>query len=51
VIPANEVRAVRVFVTAARGQADQPAAKFLVRGAGAEIVAETTFLTGAQADS
>jgi cytochrome c oxidase accessory protein FixG len=51
VIPANEVRAVRVFVTAARGQADQPAAQFLVRGAGAKIVAKTTFLTGAQADS
>ncbi|MDZ4373169.1 MAG: cytochrome c oxidase accessory protein CcoG [Phenylobacterium sp.] len=47
-IPANEVRAVRIFVTAARGTADQPNARFTVRGADAEIVAKTTFLTGAE---
>jgi len=45
----NEVRAVRVFVTGAPGQADQPAARFVVRGAGEAVIAKTTFLTGAEA--
>lgn len=49
-IPANEVRAVRVFVTADPAEAapaSLPAA-FVIRGAGAAFETKTTFMTGAE---
>jgi len=51
VIPANEVRAVRVFVTAAPEALTAKSLKagFTVTGEGVSASAETTFLTGAEA--
>jgi len=49
-IPANEVRAVRVFVTAdpAEGAPESLPAAFVIRGAGGAFEAKTTFITGTE---
>lgn len=48
-IPANEVRALRVFVTAnPTGAAASLPATFSIRAADTAATAETTFLTGAE---
>lgn len=50
-IPANEVRAVRVFVTAdpAEGASESLPAVFAIRGAGGVFETKTTFITGTEA--
>ena len=48
-VPANEVRALRVFVTAdPNGAATTLPAAFVIRGGGASAETTTTFLTGAE---
>ena len=48
-VPANEVRALRVFVTAAPGAAEASLpAVFTIRGDGVSAETKTTFLTGAE---
>jgi polyferredoxin len=50
-IPANEVRAVRIFVTAdpAESAPESLPAVFVIRGAGDAIETKTTFITGTEA--
>ena len=47
-VPANEVRALRVFVTADPSEAASLPAVFVIRGGGVSATATTTFLTGAE---